>query len=399
MPDGTDSLTVARPRLMREMNTRAVLDLLRKSGPLSRADLGRLTGLSKPTVQLALSNAESAGLIEQSGHRQGLPGPAAMLYKISSQAGHVLALDIGERYLRGAVSDLAGEVLARRTVRTRATDALGRVGELIQFSRALREDATLPDGGLLQTVLGSPGIYDPAKESLWLAGSLSGWGSPEVITELRREFGVGLLIENDVDMAAVAERATGHARDIDTFAFVSIGTGVGVGLVIGGQLHRGKHGAAGEVAYLPFPAEGDHDTRESSRVGLLEAAASASGIVKRAKRAGLSGHHTAEAIFTSAHEGDPAAARVVAEEADLVARVLTTLIVVVDPELIVLGGGIGQAPGFVAAVKDRVRAMAPVLPEITVSALGEDSVVNGALAQGVDEAWRRVTTPEADEQF
>jgi predicted NBD/HSP70 family sugar kinase len=134
-------------------------------------------------------------------------------------------------------------------------------------------------------------------------------------------------------------------------------------------------------------------------VGVLEAAASASGIVKRAKRAGLTGHHTAEAIFTSAHEGNPTAVRVVADEADLVARVLTTLIVVVDPELIVLGGGIGQAPGFLAAVKDRVRALAPVLPEITVSALGEDSVVNGALAQGVDEAWRRVTTSEAEEQF
>lgn len=398
MPDGTDSLMVARPRLMREMNTRAVLDLLRKSGPLSRADLGRLTGLSKPTVQLALSNAESAGLIEQSGHRQGLPGPAAMLYKISSQAGHVLALDIGERYLRGAISDLAGEVLARRTVRTRATDALGRVGELIQFSRAVREDAALPEGGFVQTVLGSPGIYNADKDSLYLAGSLSGWGSPEVVSELRREFGADLLIENDVDMAALAERASGHARDIDTFAFVSIGTGVGVGLVIGGQLHRGKHGAAGEVAYLPFPDERENDAPTTRSIGVLEAAASASGIVKRAQRAGLTGQHTAEAIFASAHEGNAVAERVVAEEADLVARVLTTLIVVVDPELIVIGGGIGQAPGFVGAVKQRVTTMAPVMPQITVSALGEDSVVNGGLAQGLDQAWRRVTSPDSDEQ-
>jgi predicted NBD/HSP70 family sugar kinase len=179
---------------------------------------------------------------------------------------------------------------------------------------------------------------------------------------------------------------------------VSIGTGVGVGLVIGGQLHRGNHGAAGEVAYLPFPEERDHDAHESRSVGALEAAASASGIVKRAKRAGLTGQHTAEAIFTSAHEGNPAAARVVAEEADLVARVLTTVIVVVDPELIVMGGGIGQAPGFVTAVKQRVRTMAPVMPEITVSALGEDSVVNGGLAQGLEEAWRRIMNPEAEEQ-
>ncbi len=396
MSDGGDPLTVARPRLMREMNTRVVLDLLRRSGPLSRTDLGRMTGLSKPTVQLALSNAENAGLIEQSGHRQGLPGPAAMLYKIRSDAGHVLALDIGERYLRGAVSDLAGEVLARRAVRTRATGALGRVNELIAFSRSLRADATLPGDGLLQTVLGSPGIYDPRKDSLLLAGSVSGWDSPEVLTELRREFGPDLLIENDVDLAAVAERASGHARDIDTFAFVSVGTGVGVGLVIAGQLHRGAHGAAGEVAYLPFPEEPGRDFSDARRVGSLEAAASASGVVHRARRLGLT-QHTAEAVFESATQGDPLAGRIVAEEAQLVARALTAVIVVVDPQLIVMGGGIGQAPGFAAAVAEHVRTMAPVLPDIRVSALGEDAVVNGAMAQGLDAAWRRVTNSEAED--
>jgi predicted NBD/HSP70 family sugar kinase len=121
------------------------------------------------------------------------------------------------------------------------------------------------------------------------------------------------------------------------------------------------------------------------------------GVRERAEPA-LAGQHTTEAVFAGPHDGNAVVARVVAEEADLVARVLTTLIVVVDPELIVMGGGIGQEPGFVTAVEQRVETMAPVMPEITVSALGEDSVVNGALSQGLDEAWRRATSPESEEQ-
>ncbi|MDF5753607.1 ROK family transcriptional regulator [Spongiactinospora sp. TRM90649] len=388
MTDGLEPPAVARPQLMREMNTQVVVDLLRRSGPLSRTDLGRLTGLSKPTVQQALAGAEKAGLVTLHGHRQGLPGPAAKLYKIDIAAGHVLALDVGHEYLRGAVCDLTGEVYARRALPVQATSARGRVAEVVDFGRSLLAIAELPGSGLRQTVLGSPGFYDPRRDALTLTGGLEGWDSPDVLAALRAEFGASMVIENDVDLAAVAEHAAGHAQGVDNVAFVSIGTGVGVGLIINGRLHRGAHGAAGEVAFLPFPEGGD--AQDARRRGSLEAAASAAGVVRSARALGVAGSGSAQDVFDLAQEGVPAAAAAVASEADLVAKVLTTVIVVLDPALIVVGGGIGQAPGFLSAVVERVRELAPVMPRITSSALGRESVVDGALSLGVDRAWTRL---------
>jgi predicted NBD/HSP70 family sugar kinase len=213
-----------------------------------------------------------------------------------------------------------------------------------------------------------------------------------VLTELRAAFGADLMLENDIDAAALAERAHGHGQDMDSFAFVSIGTGIGMGLVLGGQLHRGAHGAAGEIAYLPVCAAADAaDASDARRRGSLEAAASAAGIVRAARRAGMRGPVSARAVFAAAGSGDGRAGKVVADEALLVAKAITAVIAVADPELIVLGGGVGQAEGFLAAVAAEVRHLAPVLPELRVSALGTAAVVDGCLAAGLDRAWQIVT--------
>ena len=166
-------------------------------------------------------------------------------------------------------------------------------------------------------------------------------------------------MENDVDAAALAERAHGHGQQVDSFAFVSVGTGIGMGLVIGGQLFRGAHGVAGEIGYMPMTGGHGGDPADARRRGALEAAASAPAVVRAARRAGMRGQVSARRVFAAAARGDERAAAVVAEEAELVARVLCAIVTVVDPELIVLGGGIGQAPGFAAAV---TRASAPDLP-------------------------------------
>jgi predicted NBD/HSP70 family sugar kinase len=199
------------------------------------------------------------------------------------------------------------------------------------------------------------------------------------------------MLENDVDAAALAEQAHGHGRGVADFAFVSVGTGIGMGLVLGGRLHRGAHGAAGEIGFLPLGSGHPGDARDARRRGPLEAAASAAGIVRAARRAGLRGSVTARSVFAAAGGGDPRARKVVADEALLVARALCTVVAVADPELIVLGGGIGQADGFLAAVARAVRRLAPVLPELRVSALGTDAVVDGCLAAGLDRAWQIVT--------
>jgi predicted NBD/HSP70 family sugar kinase len=461
-----NGLSAARPALIRAMNEQLLLEHIRTAGPYSRAELARVSGLSKPTVSLALANLERAGLVRLAGQRTGVPGRSALLYEVRPEAGFVLGLDIGLRYLRGAVADLAGEVRARLSVAVTATSVPGRVAELVRLADDLCERAGISRASVTQTVIGSPGVYDPQRNLMALTGGLPGWDRPEALASLRDAFGPALAIENDVDAAALAERALGHGRDVDTFAFVHIGTGIGMGLVLGGRLHRGVHGVAGEIAFMPLGdgahgaggsggdrhagdgrdfsveppingysgapsggnghsgrdagpgavpgsgsgaeavsgpepgADGDSgeepdvdpgvDPEEARRRGTLEVAAAADGIVRAARRAGMRGQVSARSVFEAAAEGDPRAAAVVAAEARLVASAICCVITVIDPSLIVLGGGIGQAPGFAEAVTLALAATAPVLPEVKVSALGTEVVVDGCLAEGASLAWNRL---------
>jgi len=441
-------LFAARPALIRALNEQLLLDHIRSSGPYSRADLARVSGLSKPTVSLALANLERAGLIRLAGQRTGLPGRTSLLYEVRPEAGFVLGLDIGLRYLRGAVADLAGEVRARRSVPVHATTVADRVAELVALADELCAGAGITRAEIIQTVVGSPGVYDPQRNLMALTGGLPGWDRPEALAGLRTAFGPALAIENDVDAAALAERALGVGQEADNFAFVHVGSGVGMGLVLGGRLHRGVHGVAGEIAFMPLgrdprawrdteasagslagsmagssarslagsgdgygdwygdgsrdgPGADDErvtagpegviiDPAEARRRGTLEIAAGADGIVRAARRAGLTGLATPQAVFEAAAAGDERAAAVMAGEARLVAAAICCVITVVDPSLIVLGGGIGQAPGFAEAVTRALEEIAPVLPDVKVSALGTDVVVDGCLAEATAMAWTQL---------
>jgi predicted NBD/HSP70 family sugar kinase len=376
----------AGPQLIRAMNEQLLLGHIRDLGQVSRAELARLSGLSKPTVSLALANLERAGVVRTSGVRTGAPGPNAVLYEVRPEAGFVLALDVGREYVRGAVADFAGQVRVRDAVQARAKTRRGRVGELTRLGERLCGELGLRLRDVSQTVLGSPGVYDPRRDSLFLSGALEGWGHPHLLRDLREVFGEGLIVENDVDAAALAEQAHGLGQGVAAFAFVSIGTGIGMGLVLDGKLRRGAHGAAGEIAYLPLETS-IADPADVRRRGGLEAAASAAGIVHAARRAGISAARSARQVFEAAERGDRRALRVVADEARLVARAICSIIAVVDPDLVVLGGGIGKAAGFAEAVRAELATRSPVDTEVRVSALGADSVVDGCLASGLDSAW------------
>ena len=383
-------LFAARPSLIRAMNEQLLLEHIRQRGPCSRAELARVSGLSKPTVSLALGNVERAGLVRIAGQRTGVPGRSARLYEIRPDAGLVLGLDIGHEYVRGAIADLAGDIRARSEMRARATSVRGRVAELVGLASLLSDEVGVPRSAITQTVIGSPGVYDPRRNAMKLTGGLRGWDRPAALAGLREAFGAALVMENDVDAAALAERALGHGRDVDHFAFVHIGSGIGMGLVLGGQLLRGAHGVAGEIAYLPLSGGAGADESEARKRGTLEAAASASGVVRAARHGGMRGPVSARRVFQAAARGDERAKAVVAEEAQLVAKTICAVITVVDPDLIVLGGGIGRAPGFAEAVAAKLEQIAPVMPSIQVSALGTEAVVDGCLAGGTELAWGRV---------
>ena len=374
---------------MRTLNEQLLLEQMRGNGPVSRSELAGASGLSKPTVGLALANLERAALVQRAGRRAGGRGRTAVLYEIRSDAGFVLGLDVGREFVRGAVADLAGTVRTRESRAARSSSGTARVRELAALAgELLREAGVGGDGSLLHAVVGSPGVVEPGGRALQLAPNLPGWERPAVLRELRSLLGEETTIENDVDAAAVAERDHGHGRDASTFAFVSVGTGIGMGLVLDGKLHRGAHGAAGEIAFLPL-GNGSLEPSDTRRRGALESAASAAAVVKAARRAGTR-LRSARTVFAAAAAGDRRAREVVDGEASIVAHALASIVAVVDPELIVLGGGIGRAPGFAEEVSARLATLSPIVPEVRPSALGADAVVDGCLAVGGEELWERV---------
>jgi predicted NBD/HSP70 family sugar kinase len=380
----------ARPSLMRALNEQMLLELIRRSDSVSRGDLTAVSGLSKPTVAIALATLEGEGLIRVAGRISGRRGRATTLYQLRPEAGFVLGLDVGREYVRGAIADLSGAVRSRGQRKVHPTSSAGRVSELVALADELVAAVKIKRSTVTQTVIGSPGIYDRRRDVFFMARGLPGWQRPQVLDELRRAFGDDMVVENDVNLAALAERDVGTAQGVKNFGFISIGTGIGLGLIIDGKLHRGSHGGAGEIGFMTLGSDANVDAIDARRRGWLEAAASAAGVVRAAKNAKVKGAVTAREIFVAAEQGDPLCARIVADEANLIARAIASITAVVDLDLVVLGGGIGQAEYFVALVKRELRPLVRLPIEVRASALGEDGIVQGSLAVGAEHAWQRV---------
>jgi predicted NBD/HSP70 family sugar kinase len=211
-----------------------------------------------------------------------------------------------------------------------------------------------------------------------------------VIGRLAERLPVPFAIENDIALAALGEQGYGLGAGLRHFVYVSIGTGIGMGIIVDGELYRGARGAAGEIAFLPM---GETDplanTPGTRRHGMFESVASAPGVVATAQRLGMEGPITAKRVFDEARDGDPIAVRAVAHETDHVARALAGVVALLDPELVVLGGGIGGhgADVLLGAVRDRLETITPLgPPRVEVSPLGDDAVVLGALATGLATA-------------
>ncbi len=380
--------TASTTAVLRVMNERAVFAEIFRLGKVSRPELAQATGLSKPTISMALADLERARLVRPVGLRTGNAGRAALLYEIRPQAGWVLAVDVGREFVRLALTDLVGDIAARRDEHRRGGETPDElVAWLGGLARGLAEEAGVTVGDITLTVYGTPGIHDKETSSLQLAPNLPGWERPGAVELLA---GVAAdapyFVENDVDLAAVGEGAYGLGQGIDHFALVWIGTGIGMGVVIDGKLYRGAQGAAGEISYMPV---GEGDPLVNRGRGMLESVASADGVVALAGRLGMRGVSSAKEVFDAARDGDDVAAKVVAAEADHIAHALAGVIAVLDPELVVLGGGIGVQAGdlLIGPVTECLRDLVALrVPMIKTSTLGSDAVLLGAMAVGLATA-------------
>ncbi len=372
--------------LLRSLNDRVVLELIREAGPISRAQIARECGRSKPTVSLALERLVGNGVVREVGRSSGGRGAAAVLYEVNAKAGVVVGIDIGRGWLRAAAADLSGVTLAQQERRSVSRSANALLDQLNELLDDLLSAAHLRRQDVTRWVLGTPGIVRPDASHLALATNLPGWGKPTVLARLHELLG-DVIVENDVNLATIAEQRFGHGQGVDDFVVVSIGTGVGMGLVLGGQLYRGSTGAAGEIGYLPICGP---PGRKSGQ-GLLEAATGAAAVVRSAKEQGMTGRQTAESVFDAAHKGDEVAGRVVEAEAERIGLAIAAVASVVDPSLVVLAGGIGRnADLLLNGVEHQLQATTPLRPRIVVSALGPDAVLRGAVSTALDLAREQV---------
>jgi predicted NBD/HSP70 family sugar kinase len=382
--------TASTTSVLRVMNERAVFAEICRLGRVSRPELAQTTGLSKPTISVALANLGRAGLVRQVGQRAGAAGRSALLYEIRPEAGWVLAVDIGHRYVRLALANLVGTVITRTEDPSRSRNPTELLAQLTGLAERLAGEAGIGRADITLAVFGTPGIHDKETGELHLAPNLPGWDEPGAVDRFAAVSPSPYLVENDVDLAAVGEATYGLGREVAHFAYVSIGTGIGMGIMIDGKLYRGSRGGAGEISYLPI-GEGDPllDDPATMRRGMFESVASADGIVAAAQRLGWTAATNAKEVFEAARAGDAIARRAVDVEVNHVAHGLAAVTAVLDPQLVVLGGGVGVQGGdlLIAPIQDRLRHLVALRPpRIEVSTLGPDGVLMGALAVGVNAA-------------
>lgn len=377
------------PHLLRALSVQTVLDAIIAHGPISRADIARRTGLSKPTVSSVVAGLLQGGLVTEGGRRTGHTGRAAVLYGVDASVGCVIGVDVGGTSLRAAVSDLHGRILSESREPTDRHGGRRVLTQIATCARRVAGDAGVDWGRVLAVGLATPGIQNPETGQIRLAPNVPGLQRVNLQRGLAAELETPVLIQNDVNAAALGEQWHGLGQGVSTFAFIAVGTGVGMGLIVNDELFVGAHGSAGEIGYLPLAAD-PFDARHRLR-GPFEDEASGPALVRRAaSRFDADPPRTAREIFALAEAGNPVAAEIVTEEARLLATAVASVCAVLDPELVVLGGGIGSNRLILPAVREAVRRLVPAPPRIERSRLGDRAAVHGAVSIALSAARDRL---------
>lgn len=376
----------AVPSLIREINERRALEVLRSSGALHAAEIARLIGLSRPTTADILRGLVESGLVQEY-----LPGEddskrARSVYEAVSDVKVSLGIDIGSRFIRASIGDLDLKVRSNVSVPVKAK-SLKAITEYIHQA----VDGALKDAGyklkdVAAICVGTPGVINQESGVVSIAGTIAALDGVNLADLIKKEFGIKPTVENDINVLTVAEQSAGHGKDCENFCVLSVGSGLGSGLVLNGKLHRGHHGAAGEVFYVPF---GDpHDTHRSATNPSGDRIAEiARNLAKKYKGSVLSEPYSTIDILQAAKEGDALGKAVIEQEAQRIALYIAAVSAITDVELIVLSGGIGrQADFFLAPIKKLVSEIIPFPPRIEVSKLGDNGILIGTLQIATDDA-------------
>ncbi len=357
------------------MREQAIVDLLWREGPLSRAAIARRSAVSKPAVSSIVARLLEAGLVVAGG-RQGQPsGRPGHLLAFNGAAGFVVGADVGGTNTRAVLADLEGKPVAslREPTDRSSPDAL--VAQLTDVVSRLAADAKVR-GRVVEVAIATPGVVDPTRRVISLAPNLRALEAEGFLDRLESALGLPLTMLNDVNAATLGEFHHGAGAGLRDLAYINLGTGLGCGLVIHGALHHGSSGRAGELGVVPYPP-GSGPT--------LEEALSGTGLGRRHQRLGGSGD-PADAFAEADGGREPGASLVAALLHDL-AWAMATISTLIDPDRIVLGGGIGlRCASRLDTLRASLTRMTGFEVDIAAAQLGDDAGLRGAVATTLEPA-------------
>jgi predicted NBD/HSP70 family sugar kinase len=383
------------PSLLRELNDRAALDLLLRGGMLTRTQISEYTGVSKVTVAQMLARLEERGLVTIVGEQAGNRGPNAALYSVVPSSAYVAGLYMESDLVSAEVADVTGRRVAEVSVNPNGAD------DPTELVRGVIERACASAGvdvaRLSALVIGSPGVVDPRTGDPQLAVNLPAWHEG-ALDALRGVLHKPVVIENDVNLAAMAERAVGAATGADDFVLVWLGGGLGLATMLGGQLHRGTAGAAGEIGYLPVHGAPLHTDITLPDNGGFQLLAGGAAVRALAAGYGFPAPTAAEALRAAVSSGSAESAAFLDDLAQRVAVGVASVCVVLDPGLVVLGGEVGRAGGaaLAARVAVGVAAICPARPRVVPTGVPGEPVLRGAMLAAVDQARAALLASVAD---
>ena len=359
-----------------------VISTAMSAGQVSRADLARVSGLSKQTMSEVFRELEDDGWLEVAGHTKGGVGRSAAMYQLSPTRALLFGADVGGTKIHAALADINGQVLAELEVTTTQDGPDAVTQQLYDACTTLAAQVNQPISRIAAGAVGIPGAFNPQTRTLFMVPNIAGMGGFAIADALEKRLGFPVRVDNDVNMAAKGEMWRGEGRDIPCFVFVAIGTGIGMGIINEGRILSGAHGAAGEISTLPIGAD-PYDTR-NFHAGPLETSIGSIAIRQRYEGAGGKAGLTVRDIIDAIDRGDTIAAATLTEVARSLAVAILAVSAVLDPQRIVLGGSIGAREELL----ERIRAFMPLCipnpPECVVSTLGRSAGLLGTISQSQD---------------
>ena len=381
--------------VMAQMNKKMILEILFEYGPINRAEIARLSGLSVPTVMKITDEFSHSSLIRGVGKRESTGGRQPELLEINRDACCCLGLDVGRNRIKVVVMNLAGEIAIKRTILTGDTlppEVL--IYRMISLVREVLEETGRLKSRLLGIGIGMPGLLDPDTGMVNFSPDF-GWEHVDLLGRFRHEFPCHIVIENANRVMALGERWFGAGKKADNFLCVNLGHGIGSALVFGGEVYRGNSGTSGEIGHITL--EKDGPLCECGNHGCLEALASGRAIAKQAGAMAAQGRGKrilelaggkaeqieAETVFAAAKEGDREAEELLDQAIGYIGIAAAGVVNLFDPELIIFEGGLMKSgdyllPRLKAEIRRHQMRLAGRNVQILRGDLGEDITAMGA---------------------